>query len=137
MPVVTKADSGTVAAVQAVADKEFHAMAAGDTAAFLRLLTRDVVFFPPNTPPKAGPAVEPWIGEFLRQYSVEFQEHHHDDVLVAAEWALLRTSFRWRVASCAGGEASVRLGHTVRVFRNESGQGWLLAREIWTTYPAT
>ena len=111
-------------------------MAAGDLDGFLRVLTPDVVFFPPNVAPKSGAEVEPWIREFLNDYAVEFQEHHHDEVLVAAQWALLRTSFRWKVGHRASGDGSIRLGNTVRVFRQDSANSWRLAREIWTTYPA-
>jgi ketosteroid isomerase-like protein len=124
-------------AVKAVADEEFRAMARGDLAAFLRLLAPDVVFFPPNEPPRSGSAVAPWIGEFLSGYTVDFQQYHHDDVLLSDRWALLRTSFKWRVAPRAGGDALVRLGNTVRLFRQDDKGVWQLAREIWTTYPAT
>jgi ketosteroid isomerase-like protein len=124
-------------AVKAVADEEFRAMARGDLAAFLRLLAPDVVFFPPNESPKSGSAVAPWIGEFLSGYTVDFQQYHHDDVFLADRWALLRTSFKWRVAPRAGGDALVRLGNTVRLFRQDDKGVWQLAREIWTTYPAT
>ena len=110
-------------------------MAAGDVDGFLRILTPDAVFFPPNVAPKSGAAVAPWISEFLNGYNVEFQEHRHDEVLVAEQWALLRTSFRWRVTPLLSGDAFVRLGNTVRVFRQDSTQSWRLAREIWTTYP--
>jgi ketosteroid isomerase-like protein len=138
MPVTAEMNAGSAAAaVQAVADDEFRAMASGDVAAFLRILAPDVVFFPPNEAPKSGPGVAPWIGEFLRGYTVEFQQHRHDDVLLADTWALLRTSFSWRVAPRAGGDAVVRLGNTVRLFRRDDAGAWQLAREIWTTYPAT
>ena len=138
MPVAAKTDAGTAAkAVESVADEEFRAMAAGDVGAFLRILAPDVVFFPPNEPPKSGSAVAPWIGQFLSGYTVEFQERHHDEVLLGHEWALLRTSFRWRVAPRAGGDAFVRLGNTVRLLRQDARGTWQLAREIWTTYPAT
>jgi ketosteroid isomerase-like protein len=136
MRVAARADSGSAAtAVKAVADEEFRAMAAGDVAAFLRILAPDAVFFPPNEPPKSGSAVEPWISEFLAGYAVEFQEHGHDEVLLADGWALLRTGFRWTVAPRAGGQGFVRLGNTVRLFRQNEAGTWQLAREIWTTYP--
>jgi ketosteroid isomerase-like protein len=130
------AGGSAATAVQAVADEEFRAMASGDVAAFLRLLAADVVFLPPNEAPKSGSAVAPWIEEFLRGYTVEFQLHHHDDVFLAGSWALLRTSFRWRVAPRAAGDALVRLGSTVRLFRQDAGV-WKLAREIWATYPTS
>jgi ketosteroid isomerase-like protein len=123
--------------VKAVADEEFGAMATGDVAAFLRLLAPDAVFFPPNEPPKSGAAVAPWIGEFLGGYTVEFQQHHHEDVLLGERWAVLRTAFQWSVAPRRGGETLVRLGNTVRLFRQDDTGSWRLAREIWTTYPAT
>jgi len=128
---------GAAAAVRAVADDEFRAMATGDVEAFARLLAPDAIFFPPNEPPKSGPAVAPWIGAFLGAYGVCFEEQHHDDVLLADGWALLRTGFRWKVTPRAGGEAIDRLGNTVRVFRQDEAGAWRLAREIWTTYPAT
>lgn len=137
MAVAAEADAGRAAtAVKAVADEEFRAMASGDVPAFLHLLAPDVVFFPPNEPPKAGSAVAPWIGDFLSGYTVEFEQHHHDEVLLADDWALLRTGFRWRVTPRAGGDAFARLGNTVRLFRRDDGGAWQLAREIWTTYPA-
>ena len=123
--------------MEAVADEEFRTMARGDLAAFLGLLAPDVVFFPPNEPPKSGASVEPWMGAFLDGYTVEFQEHHHDEVLLGDDWALLRTRFRWRVVPRSGGDGFVRLGNTVRVFRLSGMGTWQLAREIWTTYPPT
>jgi ketosteroid isomerase-like protein len=134
MPVTTDV---AASAVKAVADEEFAAMAKGDVTAFLGLLAPDVMFFPPNEPPKFGSAVAPWIREFLSGYRVEFQQHQHDDVLLTDHWALLRTGFRWRVAPRAGGDALVRLGNTVRLFQQDDSGAWQLAREIWTTYPAT
>jgi ketosteroid isomerase-like protein len=138
MPVTLETAGDTpAAAVLAVADEEFRAMASGDVAAFLHVLAPDVVFFPPNDAPKSGQKIAPWIGEFLKGYAVEFEQHQHDDVLVADNWAVLCTSFRWRVSPRAGGDALLRLGNTVRLFRRHEAGAWQLAREIWTTYPAT
>jgi ketosteroid isomerase-like protein len=134
MPAVSE---GAARAVRGVADEEFTAMAKGDIKSFLGLLAPDVIFFPPNEPPKSGSAVAPWIHEFLRGYTVEFQQHQHDDVFLADGWALLRTGFRWQVTPRAGGDALVRLGNTVRLFRQDDTGAWQLAREIWTTYSAT
>ena len=129
---------GTVPAeVRGAADEEFRAMACGDVAAFLNLLSPDVVFFPPNEAPRSGSAVAPWIGQFLSGYTVEFLNHRHDECLLAEGWALLRTSFKWRVTRRVGGEDFVRQGNTMRVFRQDASGAWLLTREIWTTYPAT
>jgi ketosteroid isomerase-like protein len=136
MTVVTETDRVT-AMVQDVADEEFRAMAHADVAAFLKLLSPDVVFFPPNEAPRSGSAVAPWIGQFLSGYTVEFLSHRHDECLLAEGRALLRTSFKWRVTPRAGGEHFIRLGNTVRVFRQDETGAWLLTREIWTTYPAT
>lgn len=124
-------------AVEAVADEEFQTMERGDTPGFLRLLAPDAVFFPPNEPPKSGAAVEPWIGEFLTQYTVRFEQHRHEDVVLGDRWAVLSTSFRWRVTPRDGGDAIIRLGNTVRLFRHSDLGAWQLAREIWSTYPAT
>ena len=133
MPSTARADDA--ADVLAVADEEFRAMTGAEVASFLRILAPDVVFFPPNDSPKAGSEVAPWIGAFLEGYTVEFEEHRHDDILLTDTWAALRTSFRWRVCPRAGGDAVVRLGNTVRLFRRSSAGPWKLAREIWTTYP--
>jgi ketosteroid isomerase-like protein len=138
MPMIVKTGAGNAAAaVQAVADEEFQAMAIGDVSAFLRLLAPDAAFFPPNETPKSGSAVAGWIGEFLRGYAVEFLQSHHDEVWLADTWAVLRTSFRWRVAPRAGGDAFVRSGNTVRLFGKGDTGAWRLVREIWATYPAT
>jgi ketosteroid isomerase-like protein len=134
---MTVPTDSAVAAVKATADDEFRAMATGDVAAFERLLAPDATFFPPNEPPKSGPAVVPWIGAFLGAYVVLFEEQHHDDVLLANGWALLRTGFRWKVTPRTGGAAIDRLGNTVRVFRQDEAGAWRLSREIWATYPAT
>jgi ketosteroid isomerase-like protein len=123
-------------ALQAVGDEEFRLMETGDVDAFLALLSSDVLFLPPNDSPKAREAVAPWIRRFIDGFSVKFLEHSHDETLLLGDWALLRTSFRWRVTPRAGGEALVRLGTTLRVFRREPAAPWRLAREIWNTYPA-
>lgn len=137
-PVASRtARSAVAAAVEAVADEEFRSMARGDVTAFLGILAPDVLFFPPNEPPRSGAGVGPWIAEFLGSHTVEFQEHHHDEVLLGQDWALLRTRFRWRVVPRNGGDGFVRLGNTVRVFRQGESGAWQLAREIWTTHPAT
>jgi ketosteroid isomerase-like protein len=128
---------GVAAEVQGVADDEFRAMASGDVAAFLDLLSPDVVFFPPNEAPRSGSAVAPWIGQFLSGYTVEFLRHRHDECFLAEGQALLRTSFKWRVTPRAGGEDLVRQGNTMRVFRQDETGAWRLTREIWTIYPAT
>ncbi len=134
---MTAGSENTDRAVEAVADEEFQAMERGDTAGFLRLLAPDAVFFPPNESPISGPAVGPWIGEFLSRYTVRFEQHRHEDVLLADRWAVLCTGFRWRVVPQDGGDAIVRLGNTVRLFRQNDTGAWQLAREIWNTYPAT
>jgi ketosteroid isomerase-like protein len=130
---VSEADDA--AGVLAVADDEFRAMGSADITSFLRLLAPDVVFFPPNDSPKSGCEVAPWIREFLEGYAVDFEEHHHDDVLLFGSWAFLRTRFRWKVSPRGGGDPLVRLGNTVRLFRRSDTEAWQLAREIWTTYP--
>jgi ketosteroid isomerase-like protein len=121
-------------AVETVADEEFRVMEAGDVSRFLDLVTDDVIFFPPNSSPKTGDAVAPWIAEFLQGYTVAFQERRHDELLTSDDWAVLRTSFRWRVAPRAGGDGFVRRGNTVRVFRRAGNGSWQLAREIWNTF---
>jgi ketosteroid isomerase-like protein len=134
---VTTEIGGVPAEVPGVADEEFRAMACGDVAAFLSLLSPDVVFFPPNEAPRSGSAVAPWIGQFLSGYTVEFLSYRHDECFLAEGRALLRTSFKWRVTPRAGGEDFVRQGNSMRVFRQDETGAWLLTREIWTTYPAT
>jgi uncharacterized protein (TIGR02246 family) len=129
--------SSSAAAVTAVADDEFRAMASGDVEAFARLLAPDAIFFPPNEPPRSGADIAPWIRAFLGAYAVSFEEQRHDDVLLADGWALLRTGFRWKVTPRAGGAPIDRRGNTVRVFHQDESGAWRLAREIWTTYPAT
>ena len=111
-------------------------MERGELAPLLGLLASDVVFFPPNDSPKAGDAVAPWLGDFMTRAIVQFQEYTHDEVVASGDWALLRTSFRWRVVPRSGGDAPLRLGTTMRLFRRDAAGDWRLAREIWNTYPA-
>lgn len=121
-------------AVIVVADQEFRRMEAGELEPLLELLADDVLFLPPNDAPKSGEAVAPWLGEFLRGFRVRFLDQRHDEILAHGDWAVLRTSFRWRVAPRAGGDALARCGTTVRTFRREADGAWRLAREIWNTY---
>jgi ketosteroid isomerase-like protein len=127
-------EASSEAAVRAVADEELRAMESGDLAGFLKLLADDAVFFPPNSPPVAGAAVAPWIGEFLEAYRVTFETFRHEELLFLGEWAVLRTSFRWKVVSRTGQDSFLRLGTTVRTFRRTRTSVWRLAREIWNTY---
>jgi ketosteroid isomerase-like protein len=95
-------------AVCALADEEFRAMESADVPAFMALLAPDVLFLPPNDRPKEGGGVAPWIREFLKGFGVVFQGRSHEELLRLGEWAVLRTSFRWRVAApVSTGDASL------------------------------
>jgi len=120
-----------VDAVTAVADQEFGFMERGELASLLGLLASDAVFFPPNDSPKTGNAVGPWLQDFMNRAIVHFR---HDEVVTHGEWAVLRTSFQWRVVPRSGEEATARRGTTLRMFRRDAAGAWRLAREIWNTY---
>lgn len=102
---------------------------AGDTAKVLGLMTDDVVFLVPGAPPMSktdfARAADAQTGKQTPTFdgTSEVQE-----VLVAGDWAFMRTKLRVIATPPDGAAPMVRSGHTLSVLRKQGGK-WLLARD--------
>lgn len=101
---------------------------AGDTERVLSLMTDDVVFLVPGSPPfgkqKFAETQKPPGGPRPKfDGRSEIQE-----VRVSGDWAFVWTRLSVEVTPPGGGETHKRAGHTLSVLRKVDGR-WLLARD--------
>ena len=101
----------------------------GDHAAVLQMMTDDVVFLTPGNEPmgktdfeKATRAMAATGGPVI-DGSSDIQE-----VVIAGDWAFLWSHLTVRVTLPNALSPTERTGHTLTVFRKQSGK-WLLARD--------
>ena len=105
------------------------ATAAGDVDAVLRLMADDVVFLTPGNPPMKGKhAFETGLRNVLAGHRIQ-SSGEVQEVQVSGSLAYSWTSLEVRIAPLSGGEALVRKGAALSVFRKRPDGSWVLVRD--------
>jgi uncharacterized protein (TIGR02246 family) len=106
-----------------------RATAAGDVDTVLSLMAEDAVFLVAGQPPMRGrDAFDRGLRGLLTQHRIE----SNGDVLeveVSGSLAYCWTNLTVRVIALSGGDATVRAGSTLSIFRKESNGSWVLTRD--------
>ncbi len=103
---------------------------AGDADACMRLLTADVVWFPPGMAALAGrEAVRDWMAPFFELYDYDFTVHG-PRLQLAGDWAVDRGTFTSALISRHDGRRSSHSGEYLIVWRRESDDEWYIERYV-------
>jgi uncharacterized protein (TIGR02246 family) len=107
-----------------------RATAAGDVAAVLRLMSKDVVFLVPGRPPIQGrDEFEKGLRGLLQSHRIE-SSGKIEEIRVADDLAYSWTSLIVRVTPLSGGDGMERSGSALSIFRKQAdGISWLLVRD--------
>lgn len=117
-------------------DREVAAMAQGDVDAFDGVLAADAVFLPPNTETKGGVDLRTWVGEFLKDFDVEWLRFEHGDVATDGGMGFHTYEYEWRLTPRGGGAPTIGRGKGLHVLRRQADGAWKILREVWNASPA-
>lgn len=114
-----------------------RATAAGDVDTVLGLMSEDVVFLVPGKPPMQGRSTfEKGLRGILKSHRIdsrgEVQEVEVSDDLAYC-WILLTVG----MTPLSGGDANVRSGSALSIFRKQSNGSWTLVRDANLLPPAS
>ena len=122
--------------IEQLADREAVAMANGNMDVYQLLLHQDAIFLPPNTLPKHGSDLRNWMGEFIHNYQIEWDEFVHEETVVFGEYGYHRYTYSWRITPKSGGKEIVAQGKGLHIMRLMPDAGWKIFREIWNSNPS-
>jgi uncharacterized protein (TIGR02246 family) len=114
-----------------------RATAAGDVDTILGLMAEDVVFLVAGQPPMRGrDAFEHGLRGLLIQHRIE-STGEVQEVEVSGSLAYSWTNLTVRVVPLSGGDATVRRGSALSIFRKQSNGSWVLIRDANLLSPAS
>ena len=103
--------------------------AAGDVDGVLELIAEDAVFLTPGHPPMEGrPRFETGLRKVLATHRIESTGNIRE-VVVAGDLAYCVTALTVRMTPQSGGEAHVRSGYAMSIFRRRPDGTWQLSRD--------
>jgi uncharacterized protein (TIGR02246 family) len=113
------------------------ATAAGDVATVVELMADDVVFLVPGQPPMKGrSSFERGLRTLLSQHRIESTGEVRE-VEVSGSLAYCWTDLNVRVVPLSGGNAIVRSGNALSIFRKQADGSWVLTRDANLLAPAS
>jgi uncharacterized protein (TIGR02246 family) len=123
-------------AIRDVVAQWHRATAVGDVDTVLRLMSEDVVFLVPGKPPMTGGSTfEKGLRALLKSHRVD-STGEVQEVQVSGDltycWSLLTV----RMTPVSGGDANVRSGSTLSIFRKQASGTWALVRDANLLPPA-
>jgi len=123
-------------AIRNLVEQWHRATTAGDVDTVLRLMAEDVVFLMAGKPPMKGRSTfEQGLRGLLTSYRVdsrsEIQEVDVSDDLAYC-WTLLTVG----MTPLSGGDAKVRSGSALSIFRKQTNGSWVLVRDANLLPPA-
>ncbi len=124
-----------VAGVRAAINELRTAINAGDSTAFLALLTDDFEVLPPASEPLAAPASQSLFRTLFRESSPTLDPFSNEQLQVDGNLAVQRYSFRLTLRPKVGGTPTSETGSGLHVWRRAAGR-WKLWKDIWTAPPA-
>jgi uncharacterized protein (TIGR02246 family) len=124
-------------AIRDVVARWQFASRAGDVETVLNLMTDDVVFLLPGRPPMRKADFAAASRAQSEQPAMKIDgDNDIQEVQVAGEWAFMWSRLRVVATPADGSRPIERAGHTLTVFRKQSGQ-WRLARDANLLAPVT
>jgi ketosteroid isomerase-like protein len=122
--------------VVACALREKEAVAVGDAAGYLAVLSSDAVFMPPGSVSKSGGELRTWLAEFVRDWRIEWLNFASTEVAAVGDLAYHTYAYTWRATPRSGGDGRMSSGKGLHVLRRQRDGSWRIAREIWNSVPA-
>jgi uncharacterized protein (TIGR02246 family) len=114
-----------------------RATGAGDVETVLTLIAEDVVFLVAGQPPMRGRAsFERGLRGLLSQHRVE-STGEVQEVEVSGNLAYCWAKLSVRVMPLVGGDASVRAGSALSIFKKQPNGSWILVRDANLLSPAS
>jgi uncharacterized protein (TIGR02246 family) len=114
-----------------------RATAAGDVDTVLGLMAEDVVFLVAGQPPMRGrDAFEHGLRGLLTQHRIE-STGEVQEVEVSGSLAYCWTNLTVRVVPLSRGDATVRRGSALSIFRKLSNDSWVLTRDANLLSPSS
>jgi uncharacterized protein (TIGR02246 family) len=111
-----------------------QAIVAGDTEAYVALITVDAVLMPPNAPAVVGrEAIRAWSNATSKQFRFQDYQSSDDEVVVAGDWAFRRASAEWVLIPLPSGEPIRESGKFIIIYERQTDGSWRLARDIWNS----
>lgn len=106
-----------------------RATAAGDGDTVLGLMSEDVVFLVPGKPPMKGRSIfEKGMRGLLKSHRVD-STGEIQEVEVSGDLAYCWTLLTVRVTPLSGGDANMRSGSALSIFRKQTNGSWALERD--------
>jgi uncharacterized protein (TIGR02246 family) len=123
-------------AIRDVVAQWHRATAAGDVDTVLRLMSEDVVFLVPGKPPMKGRSTfEKGLRALLKSHRVD-SSGEVQEVQVSGDLAYCWSLLTVRMTPVSGGDANVRSGSTLSIFRKQASGTWALVRDANLLPPA-
>lgn len=118
-------------AIEALAREIGEAFSSGEVDRFLRLLTEDAVWMPPDRPALNGKeAIAEWYRQGQRALDQKLA-FAPVDLQIHGDWAILQTTVTGTVAPRAGGTVVHVNNKAFFVLKRQPNGGWLFWRDIW------
>ena len=109
--------------------KWHRATAAGDVDTILGLMSEDVVFLVAGRPPMRGRSTfERGLRSLLKTHRID-SSGEVQECVVAGDLAYCWSVLTVRVTPLAGGDANVRSGSVLSIFRKQTNGSWQLVRD--------
>ena len=124
-------------AIRTVIIQWHRATAAGDVDAVLPLMSEDVVFLVAGKPPMKGRSTfERGLRNLLKSHSLD-SGADIQEIDVSRDLAYCWTLLTVRMTPLSGGDATVRSGSTLSIFRKQTNGSWVLVRDANLLPPAS
>ena len=110
--------------------------AVGDVETVLSLMSSDVMFLVAGKPPMKGrSSFEKGVRNLLRTHRVD-STGEIEECVVSGDLAYCLTRLTVRITPVSGGDASVRVGSALSIFRKQANGAWQLTRDANLLPPA-
>ena len=126
----TEAD---VEAVQRVREQAVAAINAGDADAVAALATDDIVWMPQDKPTSIGKEAFRLYWVALFEQFVFDRTLFHDEVIVAGDWAIHRSTLEGTLTPKSGGESMSQSSKAIDILRRQPDGSWKHARIIFNS----
>lgn len=105
-----------------------------DADGITRYLAEDAVLLPPNDTPKTGrEAINAWLREFFKHYSMTDLSMPERQITVSGDVAVEASSYRWKLLPKDGGEPIADEVNWVGIWERRGDRGWMEVRGIWNS----